>query len=200
MLTRAPDSAVSLNFRTAEMTREDHDFDWQLGRWRLETSRLEHPLKEGGKWIPLTGTVDVERVWGGRANLAEIHLDGASSHLEFLSLRLYNPNAHQWSLNFASSGDATLSTPMVGEFQEWPRGILRPRGRGRPIDVRPLRVRRASRAVRRAMNRLSRPMAARRGKSIGSISKRECRATDDGAVNARTLMRGHPIDTHRLLR
>jgi hypothetical protein len=116
-LTRASDSAGSLDYHTTEMTRENHDFDWQLGQWKLNTSRLEHPLKEGGKWIALMGTVDVEKVWGGRANLAEIHLDGASSHLEFLSLRLYNPNAHQWSLNFASSGDATLSTPMVGQFK-----------------------------------------------------------------------------------
>jgi hypothetical protein len=116
LLTRAPDSA-SLSLRTEDMTRENHDFDWQLGRWALATSRLEHPLHEGGKWIALKGTVDVSKIWGGRANLAEIQLDGPSGHLEFLSLRLYNPRAHQWSLNFASSGDATLGTPMVGEFK-----------------------------------------------------------------------------------
>jgi len=114
-LTRTSDSASSHTTPPAEMSRENHDFDWQLGRWKLNTSRLDHPLKEDGKWIPLTGTVNVEKVWGGRANLAEIQLDGASGHLEFLSLRLYNPRAHQWSLNFATTGDATLSTPMVGE-------------------------------------------------------------------------------------
>jgi hypothetical protein len=118
MLTRSSEQTAAVNFQAAEMTHENHDFDWQLGRWTLSTSRLEHPLTEGGKWISLSGTVSVEKIWGGRANLAEIHLDGTSSHLEFLSVRLFNPRAHQWSLNFASSGDASLSTPMVGEFKK----------------------------------------------------------------------------------
>jgi hypothetical protein len=117
-LTRTSDTTASSGFHTADMARENHDFDWQLGRWVLKTSRLEHPLREGGMWISLSGTVDVQSVWGGRATLAEIQLDGPSGHLEFLSLRLYNPRAHQWSLNFASSGDATLSTPMIGEFKK----------------------------------------------------------------------------------
>jgi hypothetical protein len=33
------------------------------------------------------------------------------------SLRLYNPQAHQWSLNFASSNSGTLVLPMIGEFK-----------------------------------------------------------------------------------
>jgi hypothetical protein len=65
----------------------------------------------------LDGTVVVRKVWNGRANLAEITADGPSGKLEFLSLRLFNPISHQWSLNFASSNSGTLSTPMVGEFK-----------------------------------------------------------------------------------
>jgi hypothetical protein len=56
-------------------------------------------------------------MWDGRANLAEIVTDGPSGRLEFLSLRLYNPTAHQWSLNFASSKGGTLGVPMIGEFK-----------------------------------------------------------------------------------
>jgi hypothetical protein len=34
------------------------------------------------------------------------------------SLRLYNPESHQWSLNFANSSGGTLSQPpTVGEFK-----------------------------------------------------------------------------------
>jgi hypothetical protein len=32
-------------------------------------------------------------------------------------MRLYNPQAHQWSLNFASSNSGTLGVPMIGEFK-----------------------------------------------------------------------------------
>ena len=39
--------------------------------------------------------------------------------------RLYNPESHQWSFNFASSSDATMNPPMIGEFKD---------GRGEFID------------------------------------------------------------------
>jgi hypothetical protein len=94
-----------------------HDFDWQLGGWKIHMQRLQHPLTGSTKWTELDGTVVVRKVWNGRANLAEIVTDGPSGHLEFLSLRLYNPQAHQWSLNFASSNSGTLGVPMIGEFK-----------------------------------------------------------------------------------
>jgi hypothetical protein len=38
-------------------------------------------------------------------------------NIEALSLRLYNPESHQWSLNFSNSSVGTLSQPTVGEFR-----------------------------------------------------------------------------------
>ena len=105
-----------------------HDFDWQLGRWKLHAKRLQHPLTGSSNWIELNGTVDARKIWDGRGNLAEIELDGPTGHIEFLSLRLYNPQARQWSLNFASSNVGTLSVPMIGEFKN---------GRGEFYDQEP---------------------------------------------------------------
>ena len=109
----------SANTTAAQSTPRDgqHDFDWQLGSWKIHMQRLQHPLTGSTKWTELDGTVVVRKVWDGRANLAEIATHGASGHLEFLSLRLYNPQAHQWSLNFASSNSGTLGLPMIGEFK-----------------------------------------------------------------------------------
>ncbi|MCI0617897.1 hypothetical protein L0244_33410, partial [bacterium] len=36
---------------------------------------------------------------------------------EGLSLRLYDPEAHQWSLNFANIKSGTLTLPSIGEFK-----------------------------------------------------------------------------------
>ena len=33
-------------------------------------------------------------------------------------MRLYNPQARQWSLNFANINDGSLSTPAIGEFKD----------------------------------------------------------------------------------
>jgi hypothetical protein len=34
-----------------------------------------------------------------------------------LSLRLYNPESRQWSLNFANSSGGTVGPPTIGEFK-----------------------------------------------------------------------------------
>ena len=105
-----------------------HDFDWQLGTWKIHMSRLQHPLTGSTTWTELDGTVVVRKVWDGRANLAEIVADGPSGHLEFLSMRLYDPTAHQWSLNFANTKGGTLGVPLIGEFKD---------GRGEFYDQEP---------------------------------------------------------------
>jgi hypothetical protein len=94
-----------------------HDFDWEIGTWKLHVQRLKKPLTGSKEWVELDGTVEARKVWEGRANLAEIKVDGDGKHIEFLSLRLYNPETHQWSLNFANVTSGTLNTPMFGDFK-----------------------------------------------------------------------------------
>jgi hypothetical protein len=56
-------------------------------------------------------------VWNGRANLVELVADGAGRHIEALSLRLYHPEARQWSLHFSNAASGELAEPTVGEFR-----------------------------------------------------------------------------------
>jgi hypothetical protein len=102
---------------TGEANDPQHAFDWEQGDWKLHVKRLQHPLTGSHTWSDLDGTVTVRPIWGGKANLAEIEATGPTGHLEFLSLRLYNPQSHQWNMNFASSNAGTLSVPMFGEFK-----------------------------------------------------------------------------------
>lgn len=93
------------------------DFDFELGRWTTQLKRLTRPLTGSTTWVEYTGTTIVSRVWDGRANLVELQVDGPAGHIEGLSLRLYNPEAGQWSLNFSNSRLGTLSPPVIGEFK-----------------------------------------------------------------------------------
>jgi hypothetical protein len=95
-----------------------HDFDFEIGRWQTRLSRLQHPLSGSTTWVEYAGTTVVRKVWDGRANLVELDVRGPSGRLEGLSLRLYNPKARQWSLNFANSASGTLAVPAVGEFRD----------------------------------------------------------------------------------
>jgi hypothetical protein len=94
-----------------------HDFDFEIGEWKTHLSRLLHPLTGSTTWVDYDGTTSVRKVWNGRANLVELEVDGLAGHIEALSLRLYNPDSRQWSLNFANSAGGTVSTPTIGEFR-----------------------------------------------------------------------------------
>jgi hypothetical protein len=94
-----------------------HDFDFEIGSWKTHVRRLVHPLTGSTTWVEYEGTTVVRKIWNGRANLLELEADGPAGHFEGMNLRLYNPQSHQWSLNFANSNSGTLSQPTVGEFK-----------------------------------------------------------------------------------
>ena len=50
------------------------------------------------------------------AQLEEIEADGPQGHFEGLTLFLYNPQSHQWSLNWANAKNGTLAVPTIGSF------------------------------------------------------------------------------------
>ena len=81
-------------------------------------SRLLHPLTGSKTWADYEGASVARKVWNGRANLLELEVDGPSGHIEGLSLRLYDPQSRQWSLNFSNSRSGTLSPPVIGEFKD----------------------------------------------------------------------------------
>lgn len=95
-----------------------HDFDFEIGTWRTRLTRLQHPLTGSTTWVNYEGTSVVRKVWDGRANLLELTADGPAGHFEGLSLRLYNTQSGQWSLNFSGSGSGSLSQPTIGEFKD----------------------------------------------------------------------------------
>lgn len=97
-----------------------HDFDFEIGSWKTHlqvSSRVAHPFTGSNIWSVYEGTSIVHKIWGGRANLVELEVDGPAGHVEGLNLHLYNPQSHQWSLNFADSKVGVMGVPTVGEFK-----------------------------------------------------------------------------------
>ena len=95
-----------------------HDFDFEIGSWNTRLKRRVDPLSGSNVWVEYEGTTVVRKVWDGRANLVELDVQGTAGRIEALSLRLYNPEAGQWSLNFSSVKGGTLSPPAIGEFKQ----------------------------------------------------------------------------------
>jgi hypothetical protein len=133
----------------ADADKGAHDFDFNIGTWKTHISRLQHPLTGSTTWIQYEGRSVIRKVWNGRANLVELEADSAAGHIEGLSLRLYNPESHQWSLNFSNSAVGTMGQPTIGEFKNG-RGEFTDQEtlNGRTIwvrfvisDIKPTRVR-----------------------------------------------------------
>ncbi|MGH6821912.1 MAG: hypothetical protein ACRECP_02130 [Methylocella sp.] len=94
-----------------------HDFDFDLGVWKTHITRRLHPLTGSDETMQLTGTVTVRELWGGRGQLEEIEADGPKGHWEGMTVFLYDPQARQWSMNFANSSVGKFNAPMIGSFE-----------------------------------------------------------------------------------
>jgi hypothetical protein len=129
---QSPTAPATGAHQTSTKRDGKHDFDFHMGRWKTHVSRRLHPLTGSNTWVEYEGTTVVRKVWNGRANLAELEVEGPAGRLEGLSLRLYNPESRQWSLNYSNSAGGTLSQPTIGEFKN---------GRGEFFDQEPLNCR-----------------------------------------------------------
>jgi len=95
-----------------------HDFDFEFGSWTAHLSRLLHPLTGSTTWVKYQGTSVVRKVWNGRANMGELEVHGPAGHIEGLTLRLYNPQSHQWYISWANSADGLIGQSMIGGFKD----------------------------------------------------------------------------------
>ena len=117
--------------KTVSQTTGDgqHDFDPLIGTWKFHLKRLDDRLAGSTSWTEFEGTGACYKVWDGRAQLDTVELNSPTGHIEGLTVRLYNPQSHQWRLYWANSKDGILSLPPpTGEFRN---------GRGEFIDQEP---------------------------------------------------------------
>jgi hypothetical protein len=95
------------------------DFDFEIGTWKSHLRRLVHPLSGSTTWVEYDGSTVVRKFWKGAANLVELDVNGTAGHITALSLRLYDPASHQWSLNFANRAVGQITPPpSIGTFKD----------------------------------------------------------------------------------
>jgi hypothetical protein len=105
-----------------------HDFDFEIGTWKIHLKRLDRRLVGSTNWVEFDGTSVTRKVWDGRSNLEEFEVDSPTGHIEGMTLRLYDPQTHQWSLYWATSKSGAIGQPTIGEFKN---------GRGEFFDTEP---------------------------------------------------------------
>ncbi|RSN24761.1 hypothetical protein DL990_33250 [Amycolatopsis sp. WAC 01416] len=96
------------------------EFDFLVGSWNVLNRRLTKRLAGSDDWVEFTAPAKSWSLFEGKANVDEIVFpDGVRG----LTLRLFDPVARKWSLNWSSSDTGRLFPPVIGEFTDG-RGVF----------------------------------------------------------------------------
>ena len=121
--TRAQPAAASGGPPRFSQRDGSHDFDFLLGDWKAHVKRLPERLVGSTAWIEYDGISRHHSVLGSSANFEEFEVDspkappGALAHIRAQTLRLYNPDSHQWSIYGLDVDKGTLGLPAtIGQF------------------------------------------------------------------------------------
>ncbi|PAZ09948.1 hypothetical protein CLM62_43715 [Streptomyces sp. SA15] len=91
-----------------------YDFDFFHGEWEAHHRRRTDFLDPDSGWEEFGATSRCWSLFDGAANVDE--LDVPSQGWKGLTLRLFDRETEQWSLNWSSSRTGKLFPPVVGRF------------------------------------------------------------------------------------
>jgi hypothetical protein len=119
VLAQTNSGGAKSDTQNSTTTRDgQHDFGFEIGTWKIHLKRRLHPLTGSTTWVEFDGTSVTRKVWEGRAQLEEFETNSPTAgHIEGLTLRLYDPQSHQWRLYWANSKDGIVVPPQIGEFK-----------------------------------------------------------------------------------
>ena len=102
---------------TAEQRDHQHDFDPLLGSWKYHLKRRLRPLTGSNEWVEFEGTGVCRKLFDG-AQIDQGEWNGPTGRIVGLTLRVYNPQSHQWRLYWDNQKVGILDPPQVGEFKD----------------------------------------------------------------------------------
>lgn len=96
-----------------------HDFDFLIRNWKAHVRRLPVRLKGSHVWVDYEGISNHKKLLDTNANFEQFDVstpDG-KQRIKAQTLRLYNPESHQWSIYSVDLDKGTLDLPpVVGQF------------------------------------------------------------------------------------
>ena len=107
------------NASTATEVDGSHDFDFLIGDWKAHVRRLPERLKGSNVWVEYDGISNHKKLLDSNANFEEFDVFSAHRKLRIKAqtLRLYNPESHQWSIYLVDIDKGTIDLPpVVGQF------------------------------------------------------------------------------------
>src|SRR5438067_8100312 len=91
-----------------------HDFDFLIGNWKAHVRRLPDRFVGSNTWIEYNGISNHKKLLDSNTNFEEFEVDNPEKrlHIEGQTLRLYNPDSHQWSYLSSRLGQRVFSASL----------------------------------------------------------------------------------------
>ncbi|MBK7318175.1 DUF1579 domain-containing protein [Candidatus Villigracilis affinis] len=94
-----------------------NDFDFLIGTWQVHHRRLKERLKGSSEWEEFEGDTVDRKILNGLGNMDENIIYRETGPIHAVTLRLFDPQAQEWSLYWATGISGILEVPMIGGFK-----------------------------------------------------------------------------------
>jgi hypothetical protein len=130
-------SAFAQNAASPTARDGSKDFNFLLGTWRTHYRLLKTRLANSHDWYDCYGTSKVSSFWNGSGEIEDGDLKCPGSHIVGVTIRVYNPRTHEWSLWWGTQKRGIVPPPQIGNFENGVGNFYaRDKHNGKPIIVR----------------------------------------------------------------
>ncbi len=96
-----------------------HDFDFLVGKdWRIKNRILKERLVGCEEWTESEAQLtDVRKILGGMGNIDRYVGSQGGQDFEAISVRVFNPNSHEWTIYWGDTLSYRVTEQVVGRFE-----------------------------------------------------------------------------------
>lgn len=100
------------------MTDHSHDFDFEIGKWKVRHTQRAKRLANSHDWIAFDGTSHTQTTLGGHGNVEDNFIDKPDGAYRAKAIRAYDPRTEEWSIWWLDARTPkTIGAPVVGNFK-----------------------------------------------------------------------------------
>jgi hypothetical protein len=115
------------------------DFDFLVGRWKVQHRRLKARLAGCTEWESFSGTSELRLLMNGHGTIDDNVIELPAGPYRAVTLRSYDPSSRQWAIWWLDGRDPLrIDAPMRGGFGSDGSGAFYA---DEDFDGRPIRVR-----------------------------------------------------------
>lgn len=112
-----PRGALTIN--TENLKMQPSDFDFIIGSWTVEHSRLKQRLSGCQEWVSFSGESTTRKILGGLGNIEDNLLHLPEGDYPAAAFRSYDTQSEKWAIWWLDTRNPHhIDVPVVGQFKD----------------------------------------------------------------------------------